>query len=367
MRLRWALLPLPAALLVQYAAGRFPAVVERWYSRVAYPPMSEALGCVAALVPFSVAEPLLLGLLGWLCVCLARGAVLLLRRRRPLAATLKRALARALLIAGAVYGLFLVLWGLNYQRQPFATTAALDVRLAAPAELESLGARLVDEANRLRVDLPEDAAGVMRAGTGPRDVLDRAAAGLSAAAKTYPVLAGRCTRPKPAVASALLSWLGITGIYCPFTAEPNVNTDAPEPDLPFSASHEMAHARGFAREDEANYLGSLACRLHPDPDFRYSGTLAASAYVLAAIQEERPQAARALHERRSAAVLRDVSAISAWVGRHEGPLMRVSEGMNDRYLRSQGQEQGVASYGRVVDLLVAEERARAAGVLRSPK
>ena len=78
MRLRWALLPLPAALLVQYAAGRFPAVVEGWYSRVAYPPMSEALGCIAALVPFSLAEPLLLGLLGWLCVGLARGALLLL-------------------------------------------------------------------------------------------------------------------------------------------------------------------------------------------------------------------------------------------------------------------------------------------------
>ena len=48
-------------------------------------------------------------------------------------------------------------------------------------------------------------------------------------------------------------------------------------------------------------------------------------------------------------------------------ITAVSEGMNDRYLRSQGQEQGVASYGRVVDLLVAEDRARAAGVLRSPK
>ncbi len=54
-------------------------------------------------------------------------------------------------------------------------------------------------------------------------------------------------------------------------------------------------------------------------------------------------------------------------GRHEGPLMRLSEGMNDRYLRSQGQAEGVASYGRVVDLLVAEERARAAGMLRSSR
>jgi hypothetical protein len=34
--------------------------------------------------------------------------------------------------------------------------------------------------------------------------------------------------------------------------------------------------------------------------------------------------------------------------------------VNDAYLRSQGQDQGVASYGRVVDLLLAERRAAAA-------
>jgi hypothetical protein len=100
----------------------------------------------------------------------------------------------------------------------------------------------------------------MRAADGVRGVLGRVNAGFATAAQGYPVLAGRCARPKPALSSPVLSWLGITGIYSPFTAEPNVNMNVPDPDLPFTASHELAHARGFAREDEANYLGSLACR-----------------------------------------------------------------------------------------------------------
>src|SRR5262245_38683651 len=112
MRLGWALLPLPAALLVQQAAGRFPALVESGYSRTLYPPMSQALGCLAALVPFSVAEPLLMGLGSWLCVRLARSAAALVRKR-PLTTPLKNALAHALLIAGGVYWLFLILWGFN--------------------------------------------------------------------------------------------------------------------------------------------------------------------------------------------------------------------------------------------------------------
>lgn len=354
-------------MLVQQAATRFPALVERWYSRGLYPRVGEAVACVSALAPFSIAEPLLLGAGLWLSAWLAAGAVAVFRSRRTLAAPLWQVLERTLLIAGIGYWLFLGLWGLNYQRQPFATIAQLDTRPPASSELEALAAQLVDQANRLRRDLPEDEAGVMRAAGGARGVLGRVNAGFATAAQAYPVLAGHCARPKPALSSPILSWLGITGIYSPFTAEPNVNTNAPDPDLPFTASHELAHARGFAREDEANYLGSLACRLHSDADFRYSGTLASSAYVLAAIQRDSPQTARLFHERRSLAVRRDLAAIAAWLGRHEGPLMRLSEGMNDRYLRSQGQAEGVASYGRVVDLLVAEERARAARMLRSSK
>lgn len=349
---------LPAALLVQQAAARFPVLVEGWYSRGLYRRISETAGCVSALAPFSIAEPLLLVLAVCLCAWLVGGAVFVFRTRRTLVAPVLQVLERALLIAGVGYWLFLGLWGLNYQRQPFATTAGLDTRPAAPPELGALGARLVEEANRLRRDLPEDEGGVMRAAGGARDVLGRVNAGFATAAQAYPVLAGRCARPKPALASPVLSWLGVTGIYSPFTFEPNVNTNAPDPDLPFTASHELAHARGFAREDEANYLGSLACRLHPDADFRYSGTLASSAYVLAAIQRDSPPTAKLLQRRRSPAVRRDIAAIAAWLGRHEGPLMRLSDGMNDRYLRSQGQAEGVASYGRVVDLLVAEERAR---------
>src|SRR5207249_4127597 len=77
--------------------------------------------------------------------------------------------------------------------------------------------------------------------------------------------------------------LGISGIFCPFTGEPNVNTTLPEPDVPFAACHELAHAHGFAREDEANYVGYVACIRHPDPDFRYSGLLAASLYAMNAL------------------------------------------------------------------------------------
>jgi Protein of unknown function (DUF3810) len=158
--------------------------------------------------------------------------------------------------------------------------------------------------------------------------------------------------------SPLLSRLGITGIFCPFTGEAHVNGEVPAPDVPFTASHELAHFRGFAREDEASYVGYLACRSHPDPDFRYSGLLLASAYLTGALARVDPAAAREVQALRSEGVRRDLAALRAWSDRHRGRVQDASQRVNDAYLRAQGTPDGVRSYGRMVDLILAERRLR---------
>src|SRR5207247_6263743 len=107
------------------------------------------------------------------------------------------------------------------QRQPFAVSARFDVRPSRLDELAALCAILVDEANEAREGLPEDGAGVMRLVDGRLPALARTEAGLRAAASLPPVLTGCPSRPKPLLTSTAFSWLGVTGIYFPFTAAPN--------------------------------------------------------------------------------------------------------------------------------------------------
>ena len=76
-----------------------------------------------------------------------------------------------------------------------------------------------------------------------------------------------------------MSYTNITGIYSPFTAEANVNVSVPKSTLLFTTMHEMAHQRGFASENEANFIAYLTCIAHPDVDFQYSGYLNALNYV----------------------------------------------------------------------------------------
>ena len=346
------LLLIAGGLGLQWVLARSPDIVERVFARGLYPLLGGRLGCLARLVPISLGECFVFALLGWLAVALWRLARASERRPRLL-----RLARRALPMAGTMYLAFLLLWGLNYQRQPFGVSAGLDLRPSSLDELAALGTVLVDEANQAREGLPEDGAGVMRLADGRLPALMRTEAGFRPAASLHPVLAGCPSRPKPLFTSTVFSWLGVTGIYLPFTGEPNVNMTLPDPELPFGAAHEMAHQRGFAREDEANYLGYLACRLHPDPDFRYSGRLAASVYAVNALAAVDRKAGERLEARRSPGVRRDLAALAAWAERYRGLAERVSQRVNDAYLRSQGETQGVRSYGRVVDLLLAERRA----------
>jgi hypothetical protein len=355
---RWPLALLPAAVGLQLAAATSPSLVERLYSERLYRAVATTFAASLGRVPFSVGEALLgLAIPGftlWTLRTLGRLARARGKRRR----VLFLGLARAWVASGAIYLAFVVLWGLNYRRPPYAVLAGLDARPATVGELTAVCERLIGETNRARDGVAEDAAGVVRLAEGRPGALRRAPLGYDEAARMEPVLAGASAPAKPVLISTVLSYLGISGIFSPFTGEANVNMTLPDPDVPFAACHELAHARGFAREDEANYVGYLACTRHPDSDFRYSGLLAASVYAMNELARADREGHVRLDARRAPGVRRDIAALVAWAERYRGPAERVSKAVNNAYLKTQGQKEGVRSYGRMVDLLIAEERSR---------
>jgi hypothetical protein len=351
---------LPAGLVLQWAAARSPETVERLYAGGLYPRVAPMLAAASGPVPFSVGEAL---------VVLAAGAALawlvrVVRRVRagtgPRMRLAAAAAARVLAAAGVMYLAFLVSWGLNYHRPAFAVVTGLGEPTTGVAvgELDALGAELVSVANEARTAVAEDARGVGRLQGGVPSALTRAMAAARLASERYAAVRAPFTRPKRVFLSTGLSYLGISGIYLPFTAEANVNDIVPDSQLPFTAAHELAHQGGIAPEDEANFVAYVACMRHPDADFRYSGALNAALYVLHALSEADAGRARALHARWSPAVRRDLAALREWNERYRGPAETAARAVNDAYLRTQGVPEGVRSYGRMVDLLILERRAR---------
>ncbi|MEQ1894516.1 MAG: DUF3810 domain-containing protein, partial [Planctomycetota bacterium] len=341
--------------------------VERVYARGLFPPLRTGLTRLAGLCPVSLAELVLAALGTTFLVWLARALRDLARGRRR-AVELGGALVRgALWSAGGAYLAFLLLWGFNHGREPYALSAGLEVRPSEPAELLAAAEELVARANELRAGLAEDEQGVFRARL-DRDGLSAAvAAAYARAGNEEALLAGPTPLVRFALASPLLTSGGISGIYSPFTAEAHVNAAQPDAQLGFSACHEVAHARGFAREDEANYLAWRVGARAEEPELAYSATLGALRLVLAAMGGVDVSTRTALRAHLAPAVLRDLRAIDEFWSpstRIAHTVRQVSNSINDTYLKSQGQAQGTHSYGRMVDLLLAARRARAVGTPR---
>jgi len=334
------------------------ALVEQIHSRFLFVTLSRPLARLTSFVPFSITELLLV--LGaflmtlvtvWLLVRLIRR--LLNRPSHPLKLRPHHLIRVIAILTSVGFLMFTLMHGLNYMREPVAASFHLPVRPRTTAELASVTADLAKAASRARTDCLEDAQGIFRLRDGIRGTLDQTSAGYAAASADWPLLAGPHIRPKGVLLSHYWSYTGITGLYFPFLVEANVNIDQPHYTIPDTAGHELAHTRGFAREDEAGFISFLAGIHHPNADFRYS--VLANAYVRCAnaLYDQSPEAYQAVAALVSDGMSRDLADNSRYWQQFAGPVAEVSEQINNTYLKANQQTDGVRSYGRMIDLVLA--------------
>ena len=118
----------------------------------------------------------------------------------------------------------------------------------------------------------------------------------------------------------------------------------------------MSHLRGFMEEEEANFIAYLAC-IHSDKkEFQYSGNLLAWIYAMNALYEGDRDIWKSVRTELNVEVEADLEANRDYWKQYEGPVAEVSNKVNDTYLKANGQEDGVRSYDRMVDLLVAYQK-----------
>jgi len=172
-------------------------------------------------------------------------------------------------------------------------------------------------------------------------------------AREFPELKSRFALPKPVLLSRELPYTDIEGIFIPFTMEPNVNVDMPDSGLLSAACHEAAHAQGFAREDEANFLSYLACMASGDPELEYSGTMLALTTSMNSLATYDGEAFKKIASTYSKGVNNDLDYEASYWRQFQGPVAETENKVNNAYLKSNKQADGVQSYGRMVDLLLA--------------
>ena len=324
-----------------------------WFCFNVYPVFSGIGSRVCGLLPFSVGEFFVaLVILG-----VPAGLVLLIiyvkKRKGQRVLALLGGLSWGGIAAAVLF--FAVTFNclVGYSRTPFSSYSGLTLREYTAEELRELAVYFIAEANKCAglVELDGEGHPVK-----PDNFSQLAAEAMSGLAADYPVLDTYYPQPKAVLASPIMSNFNLAGIYFPVTVEANYNQAMPVSSQGFTACHELSHLSGFIREDEANFIAFIACRESGDPYLRYSGYLGALTYTMNAYYSvaEREDYGE-LYLSICDTIREEFAYRSAYWAQFEKKVtFQAATAVNDAYLKANNQTDGTRSYGRVVDLLLAE-------------
>lgn len=263
---------------------------------------------------------------------------------------LYRFVITVLSFGAAVYAGFCLLWGVYYYGDDFVTQSGLKQEAISVEQLTLVTDYFARLANTYSEQVPRDADGLCAS---DRDeILERSAQLYTSVEQVFPCLAGAPLRAKPVRLSRLMSYLDFTGFFFPFTGEANVNTDFPPALFAATVAHELAHQRGVAKEQEANFVAVIASLRSADPDYVYSASLLAYTHLSNALYKADRAAWERISGELSEAVRGDLEAGRIYWQRFQTPVREVSNTVYESFLQSYDQTLGLQSYGACVDLLV---------------
>ena len=257
-----------------------------------------------------------------------------------------------------VYLVHTLMFGLNYHAGPLSADIRLEVAQYTLDELKEATIYYRDQANTFSELVKRDEQGNVQFAEF-ETLADQAGEGFRHLTyeRSFSVFAGSTLPVKKLGLADLYTSMGITGFTAGITGEAAVNPQIPDVALPFTMAHEMAHRMCIASERDANFAAFLVCSHHTSLEYQYSAYFNAYRYCYNALANISTQASASATSEVSSGVgvllQRDLAYYNTFFNSHrDEAATRLADTVNDTYLRTSGDKAGLASYGRVCDLLV---------------
>lgn len=250
---------------------------------------------------------------------------------------------------------FFLAFGPCYFRYPLEKNLSIEKKPVSAEELYDTAVKVTEEMNRDIGDIQFNYNGASIMPYSYKELTEKLNNAYQKYADKVDYVDSFKSYPKPIVFSELLTYTHISGVYSFMTGEANVNTNYPDFILPYTMAHEMSHQRGIAKEDEANFVAFLVCKESDDPYIRYSGYSNMLNYLLNSLYEADSKLYSQYYSQHCPTALRgEYTSYSAFFDKYrESKASEVTGTVNNTFLSSQGQKEGIKSYGLVVDLAVA--------------
>ncbi len=341
----WGLLALS---IVVYILCRVSVSFADFYNQYPGAFVRAILAYMTNLLPISLAE---------ICIILAPAAVVFIgvyayRHRKKEMFSAVRFFICIITCASYFLSIFVVGYGCGYHGSTLDVKMGLTKKDVAPKELEDTAEWLATEVAGLTDSIEFEEESFSKMPYSFSEMNNKLLDAYDKVCEEYDFIQKLYSRVKPVMLSEAMSYTHITGVYTYFTGEANVNVDFPDYTIPFTTAHELAHQRGIAREDEANFVAFLVCINSDDPYIRYSGYLNMFDYVSPKLRAQKEEYKR-VYAILPIEVQYERYAYSEFFKKYQDSVAgQVSESVNNGYLQMQGTV-GTKSYGMVVDLTVA--------------
>ncbi|NJW51617.1 DUF3810 domain-containing protein [Salinimicrobium oceani] len=336
-------------ILIRILAG-YPHLVEEWYSNGIYPYTSALLRRGLGFLPFSLGDLLY----AFLVILLLRWFYFRIKQRfrDP-----KQWILNAVAALSLIYACFNLFWGLNYYRLPLHKALNIESDYTTE-ELIELTKDLIATSNdihflitrndSLKVEIPYDKT----------ELLELSVAGYHNLEDDFSELDYNVSSLKRSLYSIPLTYMGFNGYLNPLTNEGQVNTQIVPYKIPTTASHEIGHQLGFAKENEANFLACLTTMNHEDPYFRYSGYTFALSYCLNELYKRDKALTEELLKTINFGILENYKEVREFWEQHRNPFEPLFMYTYNSFLVANNQPDGMRSYSYVVALLVNYHKSR---------
>ncbi|OSY89146.1 hypothetical protein WH52_00365 [Tenacibaculum holothuriorum] len=338
------LLPIQV-ILVQFLSQK-PQFIEQYYSNGIYPKISIVLRFLLGWIPFSFGD--VLGFV--LLFLLLRGIYILIKHKFK---NFIGQLLKLTAILSVIYGCFYLFWGLNYFREPLAKNLGLQQAPYTTEQLVKTTEIIIDSLNAIQQQITKNDTIEVVLPYSQKEIYQLAPNGFHQLSSKLPQLNYRVSSIKNSLVSLFQSYNGTSGYLNPITSEAQVNDMIPKTGYPATTCHEMAHQIGWSAENDANFVGFLACINNTDVYFKYSGYRMAYRYCISEIYKRDKNLYKQLVKKAHKGIRKDLYNTHLFWKQFENPIEPYLKKGYNSYLKANNQTKGIDSYSYVVDLLIA--------------
>ena len=336
------LLPIQV-ILIKFLAGN-EWFIEIWYSRGIYPYISRIMRWSLGILPFSFGDVLYTLLVIFIFRWLIKRFKT--RFKKP-----KEWIVEMFASLSIVYFCFHLFWGFNYYRLPLHQSLDIDNEYSTE-ELVLLTEKLIEQSNKTHLEIIENDSVKVEIPYSKAEIFDFTVKGYDHIKNNFPELTYTGRSLKRSIFSWPLTYMGFNGYLNPLTAEAQVNTTILPFKIPTTASHEVGHQLGFAKENEANFIACLVTINHLDPYFRYCGFTFALRYCLAELFRRDRELGEKLIKTINPGILKNYQEVEDFWLKHQNPFEPLFQTFYNHFLIVNNQQEGLRSYSYVVALLV---------------